>query len=216
MLCQNCGKNEVNFRYTQVINGVKKEMALCDKCAKSLGLESLDFNMPINFSSFLGDFFDEGLGLLPSFTKQGTIECDNCGMTYDEFINTGKFGCSNCYDVFSEGLNNVLKNIHGSDTHVGRRSRLTSAEKNKVKEDVKKARGEKNKANDKNVNDKENDNDKNEINQNAKASDLKKKNQENEKQGKIKNLNISLKQAIKEERYEDAAKIRDEIKELEK
>lgn len=25
MLCQNCGKNEVNFRYTQIINGVKKK-----------------------------------------------------------------------------------------------------------------------------------------------------------------------------------------------
>lgn len=24
MLCQNCGKNEVNFKYTQVVNGVKK------------------------------------------------------------------------------------------------------------------------------------------------------------------------------------------------
>ena len=50
MLCQNCGKNEVNFRYTQIINGVKKEMALCEKCAKDLGLEKMDFNIPINFS----------------------------------------------------------------------------------------------------------------------------------------------------------------------
>ena len=23
MFCQNCGKNEVNFRYTQIVNGVK-------------------------------------------------------------------------------------------------------------------------------------------------------------------------------------------------
>lgn len=214
MLCQNCGKNEVNFRYTQIINGVKKEMALCDKCAKSLGLESLDFNMPINFSSFLGDFFDEGTSLLPSFTKQETIQCDNCGMTYDEFINSGKFGCSNCYDIFADGLNNVLKNIHGSDTHIGRRSRLTSAEKNKVKEDVKKAKGEFRKVeNDASSSEEEN-------NQNDKANNSKSKDKklelEREKQEKIKNLNISLKQAIKEERYEDAAKIRDEIKELEK
>ena len=28
MLCQNCGKNEVNFKYTQVVNGVKKEIRL--------------------------------------------------------------------------------------------------------------------------------------------------------------------------------------------
>ena len=47
MLCQNCGKNEVNFRYTQIINGVKKEMALCEKCAKDLGLEKMDFNLSL-------------------------------------------------------------------------------------------------------------------------------------------------------------------------
>lgn len=34
-------------------------MALCEKCAKELGLENMDFNIPINFSSFLGDFFGD-------------------------------------------------------------------------------------------------------------------------------------------------------------
>lgn len=52
MKCQNCGKNEVTFRYTQVINGVKKEMNLCDNCAKELGLKDMNFSMPISFSSF--------------------------------------------------------------------------------------------------------------------------------------------------------------------
>ena len=41
MLCQNCGKNEANIRYTQIINGVKKEVALCSNCAKKLGMDEL-------------------------------------------------------------------------------------------------------------------------------------------------------------------------------
>ena len=41
MLCQNCGENEANVRYTQIINGEKKEMVLCDKCSKELGKEYL-------------------------------------------------------------------------------------------------------------------------------------------------------------------------------
>lgn len=193
MLCENCGKNEVNFRYTQIINGVKKEMALCDKCAKSLGLESLDFNMPINFSNFLGDFLNVAADtdFLPSFTKTGTLQCDNCGMTYHEFTDTGKFGCSHCYDIFSNFLDPVLKNIHGSNTHVGRRSRLTSADKKKVAEDVEKAHEKVNGRNTKKTN---------------KVKD--------EKEEQIEKLNADLKLAIKEERYEDAAKIRDEIKKL--
>ena len=57
MLCQNCGKNEANIRYTQIINGVKKEVALCSNCAKKLGMD--EFEMPISFHSLLGDFFND-------------------------------------------------------------------------------------------------------------------------------------------------------------
>ena len=59
MLCENCGKHEANVKYTQIINGVKKEMLLCEECAKERGINNIDFNMPINFSSFLSDIFDE-------------------------------------------------------------------------------------------------------------------------------------------------------------
>ena len=197
MLCENCGKNEVNFRYTQIINGVKKEMALCDKCAKSLGLESLDFNMPINFSNFLGDFLNVAAdtSFLPSFAKTVILQCDNCGMTYHEFTDTGKFGCSDCYDVFSNFLDPVLKNIHGSNTHIGRRSRLTAVEKKKVAEDVQRAHEKVNGKSAKNTN--------------------QEKKTKTDKEEQIQKLNKDLKLAIKEERYEDAAKIRDEIKKME-
>lgn len=180
MLCQNCGKNEVNFKYTQVINGVKKEMALCDKCAKELGLDTIDFNIPINFSSFLGDFFNEynDSAFLPGFSTATILKCPNCGMSYEDFIQTGKFGCSECYDTFSERINPVLKNIHGTNAHVGRKSRMLT---NNVKE----KKVEDNKKETKNEND------------------------------EIKKLNDELKMAIKEERYEDAAKLRDKIKEIE-
>ena len=183
MLCQNCGKNEVNFRYTQIINGVKKEMALCDKCAKELGFESLDFNMPINFSSFLGDFLSVASenSFLPSFVKTNTLQCNKCGMTYDEFANSGKLGCANCYDVFSDPLEQVLKKIHGSTSHVGRCEKVTEGDENITEK----------------------------LNKNEKA-----KSKKTEKEDKVEKLESELKQAVKEERYEDAAKIRDEIKKL--
>ena len=184
MLCQNCGENEVTFRYTQIINGVKKEMALCDKCAKSLGLDTMDFNMPINFSSFLSDFLNETADteFIPKFSQKNSIlKCENCGMTYNEFIDNGKFGCDNCYEIFGDRLDNVLKNIHGSSEHVGRRSI--------------------NNTKDKTVNSKSNN-----EKQNIDKKDL--------KEEKLEELNMKLKLAIQEERYEDAAKIRDEIKNI--
>ena len=179
MLCQNCGKNEVNFKYTQVVNGVKKEMALCEKCAKELGLENMDFNIPINFSSFLGDFFgDYDENFLPSFTQSNALKCTNCGMTYDEFVDKGKFGCENCYNVFENRIDPVLKNIHGCNQHVGRNSKFI----NKASENHSKTE------------------------ENTMQND--------EQHSKLKKLNEDLKQAIKEEKYEEAAKIRDEIKKI--
>ena len=185
MLCQNCGKNEANFHYTQVINGVKKEMALCEHCAKELGLESLDFNIPIDISSFLGDFLESPLDTLSlsSFSKKGLLKCEKCGMTYNEFIENGKVGCANCYELFSAGLDGLLKNIQGSSKHVGRIGKNTN---NLFKNNI-------------------NSETKNEQHKNEKS-----------KEDKIEKLNIELKSAIKEERYEDAAKIRDEINDLKK
>ena len=45
MLCSNCGKNKANVRYTRIINGEKTEFALCEDCAKKMGLEDIDFNI---------------------------------------------------------------------------------------------------------------------------------------------------------------------------
>lgn len=189
MLCQNCGKNEANVRYTESINGVKKEMHLCSKCSEELGIgiNHMDFNMPINLSSFLGEFLQETeTNFLHEMVSPKTLMCDECHMTYDEFVNTGKFGCGNCYEVFSNKIDPLLKNIHVANRHVGRK-----LEKNR------------------------NDNVASESKNNIKEP----KSEESTlatKTNKIDELKNKLKIAIQEERYEDAAKIRDEIKKLEK
>ena len=181
MLCENCGENEANVRYTQIINGVKKEMALCEKCSRELGIGEMNFSMPINLSSFLGEFFGNAENVsLPGFTTTKELLCDECGMTFDEFTNTGKFGCANCYDAFSDRIVPILKNLHGANRHVGRKGKITKPElkkMNMVKEE---------------------------------------KAKEDKHFSKIDTLKEDLKKAIEEERYEDAAKIRDEIKKLEK
>ena len=178
MMCQNCGKNEVTFKYTQVINGVKKEMNLCDKCAKELGLKDINFSMPISFSSFLGDFFnDYEESLLPNFMSTKALQCKTCGTTFDDFINTGEFGCSECYNLFEDRITPILKNLQGTNKHIGRGYRK--------------------------------------INSNLKHEDSKndiEKTVNEKKESKLEKLQKDLQKAIKDERYEDAAKIRDEIK----
>lgn len=179
MKCQNCGKNEANIRYTQIINGVKKEIALCTNCANKLGVELDMPDFPINLHSFLGDFFNDYAenALLPSF-QSNVVKCKNCGTTYDDFINTGMFGCSECYDTFSNPIDSLLKNLHGTAKHIGRGS---ESKLDAVKIEHKK-------------------------------SSKQEKTMENKKT----ELQKQLEKAIKEERYEDAARIRDEMKEGDK
>ncbi len=179
MLCENCRENEANVKYTQIINGVKKEMRLCEHCANELGIGEMDFSMPINLSSFLSEFFEDTEdNFLPEFTKKEELQCNECGMTYDEFVHTGKFGCANCYNTFSNKIDPILKNLHAANRHVGRKGKITKTVLNKT--------------------------------------DMQKKETSQTRGSKMEQLKEELKQAIKEERYEDAAHIRDTIKELEK
>lgn len=177
MLCENCHENEANVRYTQIINGAKKEMGLCSECANKLGIGGINFNMPIDFSNFFGDLLNEyeDSGFMPALTMSKVQKCDQCGLTFDDFIETGKFGCDNCYNIFEQRIDPILKRLHGNNTYVGRNVKNISAQNDVPKQ----------------------------------------KENKDTKTEKIEQLKIQLKQKIKEEKYEEAAKIRDEIKKLE-
>jgi protein-arginine kinase activator protein McsA len=53
----------------------------------------------INFSGELIDFFEKTL-------KGGYAHaiCPSCGLEFENYIETGKLGCSVCYDVFREQI----------------------------------------------------------------------------------------------------------------
>ncbi len=178
MLCDNCGKRNANVRYTQIINGNKKEMILCEECSKKMGIGNMDFNMPIDFSSFFGDFFEEfeNSSFIPNLNSSRKLKCKNCGLSFEEFIHTGRFGCNDCYNTFEDNLDIILKNIQGSNRHIGRiekinQSNLKNTKTNKENKEVK----------------------------------------EKQPKTELERLQEDLQLAIKEERYEDAAKLRDKI-----
>ena len=181
MLCDNCGKREANVRYSENINGRKKELHLCEECSKKLGIENMDFNMPIDFSSFFGGLLEDfGTNdFMPLFNEVKQLKCDNCGYTFEDIVNTGKLGCENCYSVFEDRLDLIIKKIQGSNKHVGRTGKIIDS---KISEKI-----------------------------NNKDS----KTENNKDVSKVEKLQNDLKKAIKEEKYEEAAKIRDEIKKLE-
>lgn len=182
MLCERCHKNEATVKYTEIINGRKREMMLCEECSHELGLDDISFNMPINFSSFFGGLLEDeeydSPEFMPLFQKTKELKCDNCNMNFEEFMNQGEFGCPECYDAFSSKIDSILKRLHGSNTYLGRKPLKSTLQKNNLNE------------------------------KHVEETD--------KKETKLEKLQRDLKNAITDERYEDAAKIRDEIKKIDK
>ena len=127
MKCDNCGKREATVRYSENINGRKRELHLCEQCSKELGIDRMDFNMPIDFSSFFAGMLEEfeSSEFMPMFDSIKELQCKNCGSTFQDILNTGKFGCANCYDTFESRLDPIIKKIQGSNEHVGRLGKIT-------------------------------------------------------------------------------------------
>lgn len=126
MLCDNCGKREANVRYSENINGRKKELNLCEACSKKLGINSIDFSMPIDFSSFFGEFMEDFATpeFMPLWNEVKALRCNHCGYTFEDIANTGRLGCGDCYDVFEERLDPIIRKIQGANKHVGRTGKM--------------------------------------------------------------------------------------------
>ena len=189
MKCEKCGKNEANVRYTEIINGSRKEIRVCEKCAKEMGIDNVGFDMPFSFSNIFSDFFEEpSIGLLPNLKKENTI-CKTCDDTFNTLLNTGLLGCEDCYSEFESKLDPLLKKIQASNRHVGRKSK----NEEKINKDIIEVNEEKA--------------------HEEKKEETKKVLSINEQ---IEELSKKLNEAIAKEEYEEAAKIRDEINRINK
>lgn len=133
MLCQVCHKKTAAVFISSIINGQETRLYLCNDCAKDYPL----FNLNLDESFSIKDLMDK-LKLEEQFKLEGTskkenkqlslekdnmyknIICPECCSTYDEYRETGKLGCSCCYEAFEKQLRPILKNIYGYSDYVGK------------------------------------------------------------------------------------------------
>lgn len=116
MKCDNCNKT-ATVHLTEIRNGKKIEKHLCEQCAaQNEGVPSLvKGHTPIN--ELLTNFVMAHSGL----QKEMNITCEQCGVTWAEFRNSGLFGCEHDYDVFEKDLLPLLQRAHeGATHHVGK------------------------------------------------------------------------------------------------
>lgn len=115
MLCQNCNKNDATVHYTKIINGNVDKLHLCDECALNIHEFDTSFSLHNLLTGLIDNTQTESID-----KKEDDIKCSFCGLKYNEFKESGRFGCTNCYNAFKARLTPLLKGIHGHDTHIGK------------------------------------------------------------------------------------------------
>ncbi len=133
MLCDDCKKKPATIFFKEVNPGKIVELHLCEHCAQKRGLLMAKKMSPVEILQKM---------LKEKNAKDEKIICSNCCLSLAEFKRIGRFGCCKCLSEFSPQINNLLKQIHQSDRHVGRtpvRGEKNGFEIYKLRADLKKA-----------------------------------------------------------------------------
>jgi protein arginine kinase activator len=123
MQCENCHEREACVQLTQVSGGELTKMHLCERCAAEKGVESAASVEQNPFAKLVAASMagkgqgDKSLGVLAG----SSAACSRCGATLQDFRETGRLGCPECYRSFEGPLRDLLRRLHGSTVHVGKR-----------------------------------------------------------------------------------------------
>lgn len=112
MTCDVCGEREAIVNLTQIENGEATAMHLCERCAAERGVEP-----PAPGKTPLGGF----LAAMGELSAGGGEACPSCGATLQSFRESGRLGCSECWNAFEPSLRELVRRLHGSTYHVGER-----------------------------------------------------------------------------------------------
>ncbi len=152
MKCQDCEQNPATVHYTELSEGSKTDLHLCEACAAKKGIVQGAGPLPPLLAALL-----EGRQ-----AAESAVRCPECGISFEEFRAKGRFGCPKDYEVFAKELEPLLEKVHGATKHVGRFPRGTEPD--------------------------------------------------TAKEERLRRLRRELSRAVKEEQYEEAARLRDEIR----
>lgn len=120
MLCQECSRNEANIHIVKNVDGKQAELNLCEQCA--LKKEELDFSFEPQFSlhKLFAAMIAQNQHGNRDEKKAASLQCPSCGLSFAQFSQIGRLGCSDCFSAFEENLKPLLRRIHGGCTHSGK------------------------------------------------------------------------------------------------
>lgn len=120
MLCQECRRNEANIHIVKNIEGKQSELNLCEHCARKK--EELDFSFEPQFSlhKLFASMLEQSLQGSRNQAGDAGLQCSSCGLSFAQFSQIGRLGCSECFPAFNDRLKPLLRRIHGGCSHSGK------------------------------------------------------------------------------------------------
>ena len=111
MKCEICKKNQASFY--EFVPALARQAPVCVAC-HSRGLV---------YKSNIFDFLEETFSIQDQESRHtiGKAVCPNCGFEFDDYFETGRFGCVKCYDTFHDKITQIVGEIHGCTHHNGSR-----------------------------------------------------------------------------------------------
>lgn len=119
MQCQICNKRTATIHLTEISEGVRTEMHICEHCATEQGIAAQS-QISVN------DLLSNLLASQPSddellASADDVSVCPSCGFTLDRLRKEGTLGCPHDYEVFQHSLLPLIERAHnGSSTHCGK------------------------------------------------------------------------------------------------
>ena len=116
MICSQCQERDAVVHLTQIVENAVTQVHLCEQCAAERGIET-NVSLP---KHPLGDFLQAAQQQALQHPGDAA-RCSYCGTSLGDFRSSGRLGCARCYGAFEQSLKDLLRRVHGSATHVGRR-----------------------------------------------------------------------------------------------
>ena len=117
--CRRCAK-PATLHITEIRNGNAGVVHLCETCAREYLESTADSG-----NSASGTDLASKLEELIAESEESPAACPNCGISFNEFRESGRFGCPHDYSEFLTELLPLLENIHEDTTHIGKKPRST-------------------------------------------------------------------------------------------
>lgn len=121
MKCKHCEK-PATFHITELTGPTPSELHLCEDHARAYLTQS---DEEAETAPSLADKLKLGQ-TAQDLARLDQQSCPVCGITFYEFRQQGRLGCPHDYVCFEKELEPLLTNIHGENTHIGKRPQRTS------------------------------------------------------------------------------------------